>query len=418
MDQLIPAAKRRKRKLRLGGVGLLVIFLLCLAFWGFRSLVKPVLVVGQFELATVEIGPMFESVTTTGKVELENHYTILAPVTAVLKEVKSTSGRYVSIGDTLLVLDDTPLQKAYNDKLLQMESLKNKVRKLQLTSKVEEMDTEFAIKRKKMEIDRAQAELEDEKKIAKMGGSTQYTVRDMAQKLELLQAEHQLLNRKYEIKKETLVASKREIDIEVSQETGELRAIQQQITELIVTAPVSGVVVTVNGETGSMVTKDKELARISDLSTYKITGKVNNALSEQVASGGEVQIIIDSKTKTGGIIGNIRPVVEENYVYFDIFPEEKDHPKFRPGMVVEIRIITTYKENALRIKDGLFYDGSKNIKVFRVEDDKAMAVDVETGMKNMDYIEITDGLKQGDKVVISDVTEINHLNEVRIVKEN
>ncbi|MDH5400104.1 MAG: efflux RND transporter periplasmic adaptor subunit [Cyclobacteriaceae bacterium] len=414
MDQLIPAAQKRKQRLHTGGVGLLFVLSLCLAFWGFRSLIKPVLTAGEMEYALVERGPVFESITSTGKVELENHHTILATVTTVLSRTIASPGQKVMPGDTLLILDSTPLQKELRDKLLQLQSLKNSMKKLELTASIEAMDNDFVLMSGEMEINRTKGLLEDERMMYAMGGSPQSAIRALEEKLLLQEAEYEILKKKRPLLEKAHQATAREIEIQWQQKTNEMAAIKQQIEKLVVRAPVNGVVVSISGEPGSMVTKDRELVRLSDLSTYKITGKVGNALSEQVLPGGEVEVIIDSRTRTRGIIGNIRPVVQENNVYFDIFPEQKDHPRFRPDMVVELRIITAYRENALRLKDGTFYDGSKKIKVFRVEGGKAVAVEMTTGMKNQDYIEVTTGLKEGDKIIISDVDKVKHLEEVEI----
>jgi len=392
----------------------LFVLSLCLAFWGFRSLIKPVLTAGEMEYALVERGPVFESITSTGKVELENHHTILATVTTVLSRTIASPGQKVMPGDTLLILDSTPLQKELRDKLLQLQSLKNSMKKLELTASIEAMDNDFVLMSGEMEINRTKGLLEDERMMYAMGGSPQSAIRALEEKLLLQEAEYEILKKKRPLLEKAHQATAREIEIQWQQKTNEMAAIKQQIEKLVVRAPVNGVVVSISGEPGSMVTKDRELVRLSDLSTYKITGKVGNALSEQVLPGGEVEVIIDSRTRTRGIIGNIRPVVQENNVYFDIFPEQKDHPRFRPDMVVELRIITAYRENALRLKDGTFYDGSKKIKVFRVEGGKAVAVEMTTGMKNQDYIEVTTGLKEGDKIIISDVDKVKHLEEVEI----
>ena len=415
MDQIVPKGIRVRRKLKAGGYVLTALLLFVLALWGFRGLVKPVLVEGHFDIDTVQLGSVYETITSTGKVELENHYTVLSPVSTVLKVIVTPPGQIVSKGDTLLILDDSALREEYQNNELEMKVLRNKVLQMDLGRDREKMDREFELMAKKMEIETLEASLADEQSLLKIGATSASNVKEIAQSLEMAMAEYEKLDKSYALTRKERTVMKDEVLIGVRQKANELEAMRLQMEKLTVTAPIAGVVVSINIERGSMAVKDTELVRISDLNTYKLTGKVPDILSEHIAPGVEVQIMIDRETRLKGTIGNVRPLVKENNVYFDIFPEQNNHPRFRPNMTVEIRIVTAFKENALIVKDGPFYDGSKKPKVYRIDGDKATGVVVTTGIKGMDHIEITDGLKSGDRVVISDVSEIDHLDEVNIV---
>ena len=415
MDRVIPANIKFRRKLKTGGYVLAILVVFVLGLWGFRGLVRPVLVSGEFEVDTVRLGPVYETITSTATIELERHHTVLSPATAVMKAIIAGPGQLVEKGDTLLLLDGERLEEQHENTNLQLLALKSRLRKLDLDNSMEAMDNDFNLMAKKVEIEKLTSKLADERALLEMGATSRSEVTELEQSLRMANAEKEKMEKRAVLKSREMRAVREEALINVKQKENELAGLKLQMGMTTVTAPITGVVVSIGAETGSMVTKDAELARLSDLGSYKLTGKVPDALSEHISPGVVVQIIIDRETRLEGTVGNVRPLVKENNVYFDIFPERKDHPRFRPNMTVEIRIVTAYKERALIVKDGPFYDGSKKPKVYRIDGDKATGVVVTTGIKGMDHIEITDGLKPGDRVVVSDVGEIDHLDEVNIV---
>ena len=414
MDQEIPRSKRIKRSLRVISISVAIIAVIVVAFIGFRKMITPVLEQGKFESDIVDYGAMSETISCSGKIELDHHFIVLSPATTILKRIIISPGQLVDIGDTLLFLDKAPVQKKYNDLSIQLKSLKNKKLKNRLNAKNEKIDLEFRLRKIKINISKFEAQLLDQQNLLKVGGTSEAKVREAEQAVSLAQYEYTIAKQKNEIRAQELKAIETDLDIEYQTKSTELVATENQLAHMVVTAPAHGVVISMATETGNIVSKDKELVKISDLNTFKITGKISDSFAEKISSGGQVEIIIDKDNRLAGTIGNIRPLVDNGQVFFDVFPESKSHPKFRPNMEVEVRILTAFKQQALRIKDGPFFDGSKKLMVYKVVDQQAIATEITTGMKNMDFVEVLSGLSAGDEVVISDVSAINHLSEVEI----
>ena len=387
---------------------------LIIAFFSFRNLVKLNLVAAEIESCVVEYGNVEKQITTSGTVELEKQFTLLAPSTTTLKTIIAVPGQEVSIGDTLLVLDPLPVQKKLFEEQYQLEKLKTKKTQSSLQYDKLMLDQRFNLNTKLAEISRLQIEWEDQKALFGVGGSSESKVTQAQGSVQLAKDEYALMEQQNRIQLRELETTMKDIDAEISMKKMNVYDIQNQLKQMIVRAPVPGVVVEVNGEVGSMVSKDNVLVKISDLRTYKITGKINDDLSEKIITGGHVNIIIDKSHRLNGTIGNIRPIVDQGQVYFDIFPENKSYPKFRPNLNVEIKVIVAVRENTLRVKDGPFFDGSKKLRVYKMMGDKAVATEISTGLFNMEYVEILDGLQAGDEIVISDISSVQSMEEVEI----
>ena len=77
-------------------------------------------------------------------------------------------------------------------------------------------------------------------------------------------------------------------------------------------------------------------------------------------------------------------------------------------------VVTSFKENVLRVKNGSFYRGEINKGIFVVNNDKAIKRTVVFGNSNFDYVEIISGLQKGDQIIISDMGEFDDNNELKI----
>lgn len=379
-----------------------------------RTMIRPTLEADQFETATVEYGLVSETISCTGTLELESRRMILSPATAVLQETKASPGQLVQSGDTILILDQAGIRKQLSEMQLELKTLENRLQKQSLAASITRLEIEHQRDLNKMEIERLQSVWKDEKTMLSMGGTPPEKVEQAKQAVDLARKELDITSAKNKLKLAELEVTEEELQLErqkLLQKFADLRAQSQQLWVL---APIPGVVISIDAEIGSMIQQNQELVKISDLRTYKITGKINEKFSAQLSSGGRVNIIIDQDQSLEGTIGNIRPVVESGQVYFDVLPVQKDHPRFRPNLEVELRILVAEKSNTLRLKDGPFYDGSKKLKVFKVENNRAVATEITTGLTNMNYIEIENGLEEGDEVVISDVSDFQHLEWIEI----
>jgi HlyD family secretion protein len=413
MDRPISDNRLLRQKIRKAGAWLGLILFIAGMFFGTRQFFRPKLTRGNFETAVVEMGKVSESIGSTGTLELENRQMILAPATTVLQEIRASPGKMVEKGDTILVLDQTPIVKTLYQKQLELKSMKNRLQKQNLAASIARLEMEHQEELKNVDIERLKSVWKDEQAMLKMGGTPPEKVEQARQALDLAHKELEITRKKNQLQREELRIGVQELELERTKIQQQIDELEIQSAQLWVLAPVPGVVISIEAETGSMIQQNQELVRISDLRTYKITGKIADKFSSQLSSGGKVSIMIDQH-QLPGTIGNIRPLVESGQVYFDVFPEQNDHPRFRPNLEVELRILVAEKESVLRVKDGPFFDGSKKLKVFKVEDEQAVAVEVVTGLKNMDYLEIESGLKPGDEVIITDVSVFQHLEKVEI----
>ena len=81
---------------------------------------------------------------------------------------------------------------------------------------------------------------------------------------------------------------------------------------------------------------------------------------------------------------------------------------------VEILIVTQQAANVLRLKRGDLISNNKKQYVYVLGQDKAVRRRIETGLSDMEYIEVLSGLQEGERVIISASTTFRHMKEINI----
>jgi len=179
-----------------------------------------------------------------------------------------------------------------------------------------------------------------------------------------------------------------------------------------VRAPFNGVVVQVTTELGEFVTPSPPGVPIPpvidmlDESGIYLEAPIDETDAAKLRTGLPVRVSLDpypEKTFPATltrIAPFVRDVEGQNRTV-DVECEFNDRQfsrKLLPGTSADIEVILTSRDNVLRIPAYALMEGSK---VLIIEQNKLVSRSVKTGLRNWDYVEINEGLKEGDFITTS-----------------
>jgi HlyD family secretion protein len=413
MDRVIAPEKIRKRKILTIAVVCAVLLIVVSAWFALYTFIKPDLRRSQIKIAKVERANIFSSISASGLVEAEYMNTLIAPFSGKILNIRKPSGSRVLKGDTILILDQGSVREQLKNLEDQVALNMNSFHQSNLDVENQQLELEYQLEVKKMKITDLETSLSEEEQLLAVGGTSEEKIRSTKQQLDLAKRELELAIKQNKIKVEKTETEQEALDLSIRIKKRELAKGKQLFDDAYVIAPENGVIIMINGREGQTVSTGQEMVSISDLSTYKLTGKIADSNAEKLHSNGKV-IAISNNTRLAGTIGNIRPEIENGMIKFDVFLEQNNHPDLRPNLSMELQIITAEKTNVLRLPDGPFFDGSRKLDVLRVEGDKAYKTKIQTGLNNFEFVEIESGLKEGDEVIISDVSKVIHLETLKL----
>ena len=193
----------------------------------------------------------------------------------------------------------------------------------------------------------------------------------------------------------------------------DLAVLKHKLDLANIVATRAGVVTYVNKNIGANIKEGESLARIADLSSFKVQGSVSDNSLDEVHVGLPVIVLIND-TQLRGHVANVSPSIQNGIISFDIQLDERNNKLLRPNMKVDVYLITATHNHVMRVANGAAFKGPTLQDIFVVSNGKAERRTVHIGLTNFDYVEIQDGVKPGDVVITSDMSGFKNSKEVQI----
>ena len=294
-----------------------------------------------------------------------------------------------------------------------MESKINDVRKLKLQLDKSFYDIKSNNAIKQLRINSLQADVENAKRLFKAGGGTREDVEQAEQNLKVAMLEKDQLENEIKNKQKTMQLEMKEAEITASIQQNALQELERKLRLANIVAIRDGVVTWVNKNIGTAVHEDDPLARIADLSSFKVQGSISDNYLDQLHSGMKAIVKINDNQVEGTVV-SISPSVQNGVVSFDVRLDKPNSNLYRPNMKVDIFLVTESKTNVLRVANGPAFKGASVQDIFVVRDGKATRRTVHIGLTNFDYVEIKDKVAPGEMIITSDMSSYKNSKEITI----
>jgi len=176
-----------------------------------------------------------------------------------------------------------------------------------------------------------------------------------------------------------------------------------QFEKAPVESPLAGIIGRVYVDKGTSVTPQTPVALVVDIDSVKIDLDIPEKYLPQISIGQDAIISVDAypEEKFKGNVIKISPVVDlsTRTAPIEIKIPNKEH-RLKPGMFARVQLVLKEQANIpVIIKEALVGKG-EYLSVYLIENHKAILTKVKTGIRQGNYIEVTEGLKEGDIVVI------------------
>lgn len=193
------------------------------------------------------------------------------------------------------------------------------------------------------------------------------------------------------------------------------KQIQKQIKSTSITAPYSGVVTKKMIDLGSFVGNGSQLFEITDISSLKLTVNVPERDVMKFRLGEQVSVRADiyGDREFKGKITNISVVADRahNFKVQVVVPNPKRD--LMAGMYGSVRIGNSASKTTLAVPRLALVGSSKNPQVYVVRNNKAILTNFTAGTSDGDYIEVVDGIKKGDQIVVKGQVNLQNNSNVK-----
>ena len=397
----IQTQRQRRRWLLLAGALLLLLG----AVLAFRTVLKPGLRRGDILTSTVETGEVEAALTAAGTVIPSREAVLTSPIQSTIRRVAVAVGAQVRPGETIVELDKelahSSLAKLDDEQLRNQ----NKNSQLQLTLERALTDLRAQARVQAVKVRSLQSALRDEQQLLKIGGGTAENVRQAELSLTVAQLEAERLTRQMQTQQRANAADVRELGYTVSMQQRSIGELAGKLRQADISSPQPGVLTWVNDNLGTTVHAGEALARVADLSNFRVRATISDSYADALRQGDPVKVRIND-LDLRGTVASISPSVEKGVVTFYAQLDNPHHPALRPNLRADVFVITRAHHGVPRVKNGPFYQGGKEQAVFVLTNDgRVVRRTVRFGDSNFDFVQVTGGLRAGEEIVVSDMKD-------------
>ena len=371
----------------------------------------------QSEITTAVVirGNIENTINASGEVLPEFEEVISSPITASIQKVLLDAGSKIRGGQSILMLDKSAARMEYEKLKFQLESKQNDIRKIRLELDKSFYDIKSNNDIKQLRINSLKASVENAKRLLKAGGGTREDVEQAELNLKVALLEKQQLENEISIKQQSMRLQMKEVALAASIQQNDLEVLGRKLIQANIQASRDGVVTWVNKNIGAAVQPGEVLARIADLSGFKVKGTISDN-SIGLLKNGMTAIVRIGEAQVRGKVVNIYPSVQNATVSFDIKPDSSNNKLFRPNLKADVFLVTDQHEQVLKVSNGPAFQGTPSQYIYVLKNGVASRKLVQIGLSNFDDIELKDQVKEGDVIITSDLKEFKNSSQIIIKK--
>lgn len=190
---------------------------------------------------------------------------------------------------------------------------------------------------------------------------------------------------------------------------------RQQVESLTVRAGTTGVLQEVAVEVGERVQPGTVLARVAKPEDLKAELRIAETQAKDIEIGLAARIDTRNGVVAGSVV-RIDPSVREGTVTVDVEIEEDLPPGARPDLSVDGTIQIERLDDVLYVGRPTYGQADSQVELFQLVEDGEMAirVPVQLGRASVDTIEVVEGLQEGDRVILSDTSQFDEVDRIRL----
>jgi HlyD family secretion protein len=402
MDRKIEKKYWSKKRIFLisGGAVVAMLLLYNLMFADHRS--KLNVEKDKITISTVSKGTFDQYIAVTAVVQPLKTIRLDAIVGGYVSQKYLEGGGMVKKGDSILRLENQNLMMEFVNHETEIYRLINELQNTRQTLKQNRFTMQQTVANLDYQIEQAKdlydrtKQLVDEKIVSRQEFNKNK-----------IDYERLLKQRQIEIESQRFQEDNAKIQIERLESTilrtqRNLQMMKDNLTNLVLKAPIDGQLSSVDAEIGSSITAGQNIGQIDDLNGFKMRAEVDEHYISRVFPGLKATFEFNGKNYSLSII-KVYPEVKNGRFNVDMKFEQEMPDGIRRGQSSPIRLELGKSSSALLLPVGGFFSDTGGNWVYVVDKTgkKAVKRNISLGQKNPQYFEVLEGLQEGEHVITS-----------------
>ena len=364
---------------------------------------------------TVKRGEMLRQVRGNGTLVPQKVRWIPAPAEGRVENVLVQPGVEVTPDTVIAEMVNPQLEQEAQDAEYQVKAIEADMDNLRVKLESDRMTQQAATAGVQSEYSQAKLQLDTDEQLAKDGLIPALTLRLSRVRVQELQNRLKIEQDRLGINAKAITAQIAAQQARVEQLRALARLRSSQVSSLKVVAGTAGVLQEVSVQVGQQLQAGANIARVADPTSLKAELRVAETQAKDIALGQHAEIDTRNGVVPGHVV-RVDPSSHEGTVGVDVFFDGPLPQGARPDLSVDGTIELERLANVLYVGRPAFGQGQSTVGMFRLEPDgqTAVRVPVQLGRSSVNSVEVVEGLREGDQVILSDTSQWDKYDRIRL----
>ena len=364
---------------------------------------------------TVKRGPMVLNTRGLGVLKPEEVLFIPAATDGRVDKILIRPGAKVTADSVILELSNPDLKLAAVDLEWQVKAAEAGYVDLRVRLATQRLDLKSNAGKVRSDYTQAKLQAEVEQKLRESGLNSEITVKKARETAADLEARTAIEDERVAISGESMEAQLAASKVQIEKLRAAYELKKQQVDDLKIRAGAPGVLQELPVEVGQRLAPGTLLAKVAQPWKLKAVLQIAETQAKDIALGQKAEI----DTRNGIIMGKvirIDPAVINGTRTIDVKLEGELPNGAVPDLSVDGTIIREQLDNVLYMGRPVFGQPNSLVTLFKInaEGREANRVQVKLGRASVNTIEILEGLRVGDKVILSDMSAQDQHNRIQL----
>ena len=413
-DRMVEIKPNRKRRWILLGAGVALLALLAWLAPGIGRLFSASASVSSSRLAfaTVERGPFVRDIAAEGKVVAAVSPTLYATYGGAVT-LQVHAGDTVKKGQVLAVIDSPELRNKLAQEQSKADAMQVDYLQAQVDARTKRSELQKAVDNAQIDEKSAETNMSREQKAFAAGAATGVEVDQAKDVLEKARITLAHAGSDLGLSDDSLKFNIQSKKLAHDNQLLVVQDLQRQVDDLNVKSPVDGQVGQLFIAERATVAKDAQLLSVIDLSALQVEMQVPESFARDLGIGMSGEITGNGNVWKG-LVSAISPEVVNGEVAARLRFDGQTPKQLRQNQRLSVRVLLDKRDNVLTVQRGSFVDESGGSYAYVVRNGIATKTPIRVGASSIDKVEILDGLKEGDRIVISGTDSFKNAQTVAI----
>ncbi|MGB4705211.1 MAG: efflux RND transporter periplasmic adaptor subunit [Candidatus Saccharicenans sp.] len=356
------------------------------------------------KVTAAKIAELEKRIKCPGEVFTERKVTLKAEVSGTLKNLKIKEGQQVKAGELLVELDDTPFRL----RLEQEEAARLKALSELLLDRLFQQPELGRSAEEIARLKQAEENFLKAEQAFKAGMISQ-------EQLEKTRRDYELVLIGSGLKREEIIAASKGL----TQAEVNVKIARMELEKTRITAPFSGIITGIKVAPGEKIEAGREICTLVDISQLKVEARVLETLIGKIRVGREADVRFTAypgkvfKGKVTAVSPLVNPAEKTCSVFISL---ENPAGEIKPGMHAEVEIVSEIFPGRLLVPQSAVLVRGGRPLVFVVENGLAKWRYIQIGEENELMVEVLDGVRDGELVIVEGHLTLAHDSPVRVIE--